>query len=62
MLSHKATDFPPIFPILKWIRFVPSRLLLWLKPKIKVSMARLENVKPCTVPLMVIRLVSPTLQ
>ena len=60
-LSHRATSFPLIFPIAKWVLFPPSLLLLWLKPTIKASIDWLEKVKLPTLPLRRILLVSPTL-
>ena len=61
-LSQRPTWVLPIFPILKWIRLEPSRLALWLNPKIKTLIDRLENEVAPTVPLMVMVLVSPTSQ
>ena len=62
MPSTRPTRVPLILPIWKWIRLLPSRLALWLKPRINTEMDRLEIVVAPTLPLIVIPLASPTLQ
>lgn len=61
LVIAKAHHRPADLAELPVVRCVPSLEELWLKPRIKGLMERLEKVKLPTCPLMVMLLVSPTL-